>query len=212
MAAAMAWTAFLPAFGRPPAWAGGRPNAGKNAVQAVAAAIQGLYGIPRHEDGATRVNAGRVEGGTATNIVPEEALIEGEVRGESTHLMEYMRDHANRVLESAATMHDCEVEVERWGEAPTAAGDADVVDRVAAAAADVPDVTDVHREGTLGGSEDAALLMRHVQERGGRASFVCVGTDHPGGHHTATFDVDEDSLAVGVDVLTGAIERLLESA
>jgi len=206
----LAVSQFRAHFTGAPAHAGGRPNAGKNAVQAMAAAIQGLYGIPRHEDGATRVNAGRVEGGTATNIVPEEALIEGEVRGESTHLMEYMRDHADRVLESAATMHDCEVEVERWGEAPTAAGDADVVEQIADVAADVRGVTDVLREGTLGGSEDAALLMRHVQERGGRASFVCVGTDHPGGHHTATFDVDEASLEIGVGVLADAIERLLD--
>jgi aminobenzoyl-glutamate utilization protein A len=32
-----------------------------------------------------------------------------------------------------------------------------------------------------------------------------VGTDHPGGHHTATFDVDEVSLPIGVDVLADAI-------
>jgi aminobenzoyl-glutamate utilization protein A len=37
-----------------------------------------------------------------------------------------------------------------------------------------------------------------------------VGTDHPGGHHTATFDVDEDSLEIGVGVLADAIERLLD--
>ena len=40
-----------------------------------------------------------------------------------------------------------------------------------------------------------------VQEQGGDAGYVCIGTDHPGGHHTATFDVDEASLAIGVDVL-----------
>jgi len=191
-----------------PAHAGGRPNQGKNAVQALAAAIQGLYGIPRHEDGATRVNAGRVEGGTASNIIPESASLEGEVRGDSTALMEYMREHANRVLRAAGDMHDCEVDVERAGQAPTALTDDAVVDVVEAVAGDVQGVTDVHRHGTLGGSEDASLLMRHVQERGGQATFVCAGTDHPTGHHTATFDVDEPTLGIGVDVLAGAIERL----
>jgi len=57
----------------------------------------------------------------------------------------------------------------------------------------------------LGGSEDATYLMQRVQDNGGLAGYVCVGTDHPGGHHTPAFDVDEDSLDVGVDTLTDAI-------
>jgi aminobenzoyl-glutamate utilization protein A len=45
-------------------------------------------------------------------------------------------------------------------------------------------------------------------ENGGYAAYVGVGTDHPGGHHSATFDVDEPSLAIGVGVLAGAIGRI----
>ncbi len=190
------------------AHAGAAPDQGRNAVQAMATAVQNLYGIPRHLDGATRVNAGRVEGGTATNIIPESARLEGEVRGETTELMEYMREAADRTMDAAATMHDCEVSVERTGQAPTAHADDAVVDLVADVASGVAGVEQVHRHGTLGGSEDAAVLMDRVQDRGGEASFVCVGTDYPTGHHTETFDVDEDSLAIGVDVLAGAIERL----
>jgi aminobenzoyl-glutamate utilization protein A len=204
----LAVSQFHTEFAGESAHAGARPNEGRNAVQALGAAIQGLYGIPRHEDGETRINAGRVEGGTATNIVPEHAQIEGEVRGETTELMVYMREHADRIMHAAGAMHDCEVDVERTGEAPTANADESVVDAVEAAANDVSGVTAVHREGDLGGSEDAALLMRRVQESGGRASFVCIGTDHPGGHHTGTFDVDEDTLEIGVATLTRAIERL----
>jgi len=72
----------------------------------------------------------------------------------------------------------------------------------------VTGVDSVLHSAPLGGSEDATYLMDRVQENGGRASYVGVGTDHPGGHHTPTFDVDERSLAIGVDVLAGAIERL----
>jgi aminobenzoyl-glutamate utilization protein A len=192
------------------AHAGGHPNRGRNAVQAMATAVQNLYAIPRHEDGATRVNAGKVAGGTATNIVPEGAVIEGEIRGATTDLMEYTRDHAERMLESAAEMHDCSVAVEHGGEAPSAKSDDEVVDAVAAVAGDVEAVDSVVRRDELGGSEDASYLMRRVQERGGVAGYVCVGTDHPGGHHTATFDVDEDSLPIGVDVLAGAVLRLAD--
>ncbi len=83
----------------------------------MATAVQNLYGIPRHSDGATRINAGVVEGGSAANIVPEEARIVAEVRGETTELMEYVRSNARQVLRSAAEMHGCDVEIEPGAEA-----------------------------------------------------------------------------------------------
>ncbi|MFB6308477.1 MAG: amidohydrolase [Haloarculaceae archaeon] len=192
------------------AHAGGHPAQGRNAVQAMAAAVQNLYAIPRHEDGATRINAGVVEGGTAANIIPEHASIEGEVRGETTALMEYMRERADTVLEHAAGMHDCEVTVSTGAEAPGAESDDGLVDRVYDVAGQVDGVRNRRRRADLGGSEDVTYLMRRVQEQGGLAAFVGVGTDHPGGHHTPTFDVDERSLAIGVDVLAGTIERLTD--
>jgi Peptidase family M20/M25/M40. len=69
-------------------------------------------------------------------------------------------------------------------------------------------VREVHRRGTIGGSEDATYLMRAVQEAGGDATYVGIGTDHPGGHHTATFDVDEESLMIGVETITRSILAL----
>jgi aminobenzoyl-glutamate utilization protein A len=50
--------------------------------------------------------------------------------------------------------------------------------------------------------------MDRVQAHGGTATFVGIGTDHPGGHHTPTFDVDERTLGIGVDVLVETIARL----
>ena len=196
---------FEAEFTGAPAHAGARPEQGDNAVQAMASAIQNLYGIPRHADGATRVNAGIVEGGTATNIIPEEASLGGEVRGETTELMRYMEEKAHRVLRSAAEMHGCEVDISTEGRAPSAASDDELVSIVSAVAAANADVESVVERDSLGGSEDATYLMQEVQDNGGLAAYVGVGTDHPGGHHTRTFDVDEDSIGLGIDVLSGAI-------
>ncbi|MFB6156683.1 MAG: amidohydrolase [Haloferacaceae archaeon] len=187
------------------AHAGGHPSRGRHAVGAAATAISELHAIPRHEEGATRVNAGRVEGGTARNVVPERAAVEAEVRGGTTALMEYMEDHADRILRAAADLHDCEVDVEKRARAPSAESDDDLVDIVSRVAADVEGVTNLIDRDDLGGSEDATYLMRRVQERGGSACYVGVGTDHPGGHHTPTFDVDEDTLPVAVEVLARSI-------
>lgn len=195
-------------FSGQPAHAGAEPDAGENAVQAMASAIQNLYAIPRHSDGATRVNAGQVGGGTASNIIPEHAYIEGEVRGQTTELMEYMRERADRVLEGAAGMHGCEVEIETKGEAPSARSDQQLVDVVESIARTTPGVESVIERDSLGGSEDATYLMQEVQKNGGYASYVGIGTDHPGGHHTATFDVDEESIGIGIEVMSRAIEEI----
>ncbi len=202
---------FLAEFEGEPAHAGARPEQGRNTVQAMAAAIQNLYAIPRHADGQTRVNAGVVGGGTATNIIPEESFIEGEVRGESTELADYMSRHADRVLRASAEMHDCTVSIETLGEAPSATSD----DALAAIFGDVAGehdgVTNVVDTAELGGSEDATYLMQAVQDNGGLACYVGVGTDHPGGHHTSTFDVDESDLTLGIDLLTGSIRRVADT-
>ena len=190
------------------AHAGARPEAGRNAVQAMATAVSNLYGISRHADGGTRVNAGRVGGGTAPNIVPEEAFIEAEVRGETTDLMEYVEERARRVVRAAAEMHGCEAEIAPGGRAPSAHSDDALREVVAGVARGVEGVQSVLDSDALGGSEDATYLMERVREHGGRAAYVGIGTDHPGGHHTPTFDVDETSIRIGVDVLAGAIRRL----
>ncbi|CCQ32882.1 amidohydrolase protein [Halorhabdus tiamatea SARL4B] len=201
---------FRAEFAGASAHAGGHPDHGANAVQAMTTAVQNLYAIPRHTDGATRVNAGSVGGGSASNVIPESAYIEGEVRGGTTDLREYMRERAETVIQSAAEMHDCEVSVEWGAQAPSADPDPELRRLVYDVAGGVDGVDSRLERAQLGGSEDATFLMRRVQEAGGQATFVGIGTDHPGGHHTATFDVDETSIGIGVDVLTEAILAISE--
>lgn len=197
-------------FSGEPAHAGAKPEEGRNAIQAMATAIQNLYGIPRHSDGMTRVNVGEVGGGSATNIIAEDAFVEAEVRGATTELMDYMRERAERVLFNAAEMHECEVELTTHGEAPSATSDQELVDVVFDVANTDEDVDSVLERDALGGSEDATYLMQEVQSHGGLATYIGVGTNHPGGHHTSTFDVDERSLVPGVRVLAESIKRTAE--
>jgi aminobenzoyl-glutamate utilization protein A len=116
-----------------------------------------------------------------------------------------MEDRARTVIEGAASVTGCGVEVEFSDGAPSAECDAALVERVAAAAEGrganvVPDEGDA-----LGGSEDATRLMRAVQASGGEAAYVGIGASNPAGHHTARFDVDEDAIPFAVDVLVDAI-------
>jgi aminobenzoyl-glutamate utilization protein A len=191
------------------AHAGLAPNEGRNAVQALVTAAQNMYSIPRHEEGDTRVNLGKLRSENASNVVADRASADAEVRGETTELMEYMRDTSFSILESAADMHDCTVETEINGQAPRVDSDEELVDRVTGLAQEIDGVDSVLRHDDLGASEDVTYLMQAVKDTGGAATFVGIGTDHPGGHHTPTFDVDEDSLPIGVAVLSRTVLDLL---
>jgi len=196
---------FLAEFTGEPSHAGARPEQGRNAVQAMAAAVQNLYAIPATPTDRP-VNAGLVGGGTATNVIPEESYIEGELRGATTELAEYMSQHADRILESAAEMHD-EVAVSTKGES-----------------AERDERRRTRRDRRRGrrrrrrrhrnrrSRRSGRLRGRHLPdavgpEARGLACYVGVGTDHPGGHHTSTFDVVGGDIAVGSTCSRARSER-----
>jgi len=177
-------------------------------MQAAAVAIQNAYGIARHRDGATRVNVGRIEGGSASNVIAEEVTIDAEVRGETTALMTYARTELERILYAAAELHDCDVAPHVISESPCVDSHPALREVVGNVAWDVDGVERVIPSEEFGVSEDGTYLMQQVQDAGGLASYVLVGTDHPTSHHTPTFDIDEESLAIGVNILSDTFVEL----
>lgn len=191
------------------AHAGLAPNNGRNAVQALVTAADTIYGIPRHEEGATRVNVGNVRSDNATNVIADHATAQIEVRGESTELMEYMRESVYRYLDSAAEMHECTVDTAIIGESIRQDCDEELIDIVNSIGDDIDTVSSVVRRDDLGASEDVTYLMKSVQENGGQATFIGIGASNPTGHHTSTFDIDEESLPIGISVLSKTALKIL---
>lgn len=195
-------------FSGEPAHAGQEPNAGKNALQAATTGIQNLYAIPRHSDGTTRINVGQVESPNAQNVISEETKMRVEVRGETADLNEYMLEKTRRILEHAAAMHEVELETQLYGKTTTFTADQEAIDAIMKGANEVGTVTDIIERDNLGGSEDASYLIQRVQESNGKATYIGVGASNPYGHHTARFDIDEEALQIGVDVVTETIRSL----
>lgn len=179
------------------AHAGVDPHLGRNALLAAATATVQLHAIARHGAGASRINVGQLSGGTARNIVPDQAVLKLEVRGETTAICHWMAAEADRVLRASADLHGVSVTIEPMGEAGNAPCDegARAVVRRAAQAAGASRIVEW---APLGGSEDATLMMAAVQARGGQATYLLVGTPLPAGHHHPRFDVDEAALPLAV--------------
>jgi aminobenzoyl-glutamate utilization protein A len=193
------------------AHAGLAPNEGRNALGAMAAAIQNLHAIDRHSDDITRVNVGRAEGGNASNVVADRATIELEARAGSNDVLTYLSNRIECVLKSAAEMYECELSTTLVGQAPRVDSDEELRDIVASVAKNQPAVKETIRQASFGASEDATYFMDRVIDNGGTATYIIIGTDHPAGHHTPRFDIDEESLGIGNDVLTNSIKSVFDS-
>lgn len=196
-----------------PAHAGGKPEGGHNAVLAAATAALNLYAIPRHSQGATRVNVGRLVAGSGRNVIPPSAHLVIETRGATTDLEQHMYNYAIGVLENAAAMHGCRVSFKPMGGAKSGVSDMDLARRVNTVAANFADFKDI-KSGLAGGggSEDYTYMMARVQEKGGQATFMNIGADINGaGHHTAEFDFDERALVGAVKLFVATALDIMQN-
>jgi aminobenzoyl-glutamate utilization protein A len=198
----LATTKFDALFTGRAAHAAGKPHEGKNALLAAATAVLNLHAIPRHRDGATRINVGRLEAGSGRNVVPARAHLIIETRGATTELNDYVYDYAIHILEAAAAMHNCSLEIRPMGSAQSADSDVELMAHVEKIAQAMGDFTFRDAEAG-GGSEDYTYMMARVQQHGGQATSISIGADLGGwGHHTAEFDFDERALKMAVRLLS----------
>jgi len=193
------------------AHAGGNPQGGKNAMLAAAAAVTNLYAIPRHSKGASRINVGRLIAGSGRNVIPDEAFMEIEVRGDTNEINEFVSDYAMRILKSCAEMHDCTVEIKRMGAAESIVSDTGLCERIAAIASEklgmkVSDNLMIK----LGGSEDFSYMSNRVLSRGGQASFMRVRSAVAGVAHNRKYNFDESYLTKAVKIFCGMVYDLLK--
>lgn len=192
------------------AHAGGTPHAGRNALLAAASAVLNLQAIPRHGDGATRINVGRLIAGSGRNVIADEAKMEIEVRGATTELNDYMCRYAERILKHSAEMHEVEMELRLMGAAESLSSDEDFAQRIGKVCQEkmglVPDPRPLFKSG---GSEDVAYMMNRVQELGGKASFLRLFTLMAAPGHNRRYDFDEEVLVRGVKAYAGSVLDIL---
>ena len=188
------------------AHAGGFPEKGRNALLAAASAVLALHAIPRHSAGESRINVGTLNAGTGRNVIPDEAVMQLEVRGETTEINSFMAAAAEDVCRGAAAMQGCTVEMKKMGEAEGQRSDGALLKRIGdVVRRDLPHLTVSSVENAKNwGSEDISVMMNRVQARGGLATYMRVMTPMASAQHTVKFDMDERVLVTGVQVFCAA--------
>jgi tripeptide aminopeptidase len=92
------------------AHAGIRPEQGRSAILAAARAISSLR-LGRLDE-QTTVNVGKIEGGTAVNVVPERCSLLAEVRGMEQERAEQSVAEVVQRIHEAANLPECECDVD----------------------------------------------------------------------------------------------------
>jgi aminobenzoyl-glutamate utilization protein A len=191
------------------AHAGLEPEVGRSALLAAAQAALALHTLAQYAGHEVRVNVGILRGGVATSIVPPEAELLYRIRADDNSVIEALDQRAHAAVLGAAATYGCHVELEIIGRA----GSEDSHPELAALAADlaqsVPGVKSTSHHHPFGASEDATHLMQQVHRQGGQATYIMLGADLAAGHHNERFDFDENSLAIGLELLGKLLVRLL---
>lgn len=186
----------------------GASQEGKNALLAACSAALNLHSIAPHEAGLCRVNVGVLNAGVVVNTIAPNAFMSVEYRGQTQEVSKYARKRVFDIIEGSARAYDMEYSVEDLGEIPAAASDDAMMEVIQRAAGQVPWFKKIYFEGSIGGTDDASVMMNKVQENGGIATYVGIGTDTTQPLHNAEFDLDEDAIPAAIEMLTHAIEEL----
>ena len=191
------------------AHAGIKPHEGRNALLAAASLTLQLHAITRHGGGDSRVNVGVLHAGSGRNVIADHAELAAEVRGTTTEVNDFMTAEARRIVEAVALAHNVTAELNVIGAAQSGTCDPEVKAIVRDAAQSLPQTTKIVDSLEMAGSEDATYFMNAVQKRGGKATYLLIGSKLAAGHHHPAFDFEESALLHGVELYAAIADRLL---
>lgn len=191
-----------------PAHAGAEPQKGRNALAGACNAAMLMLATPRHSGGTSRINVGKISAGEGRNIIPAQGHLQVEVRGQTQEINDYLAEHVTRCAQSSALAYELEMKKEIMGEAIDLINSPEMIAIVEEVARGIPHLT-ICPETSCTGSEDATIMIRRVQDRGGKAIYYIVGSALPQGHHKTKFDFEEKVLTTGVELMTGTVLKIL---
>lgn len=190
--------------------AGASPEQGKNALLGAATALLNIHAIPRFSTGDTRINVGVLEGGTAANIIPAYAKMVVETRSITEEINEEVENRVRNIIAHSAAMHELDYKIEVVGGAIPINYDVEMAELALEEAKQVEGFHSFkHGEYNSMGSEDASFMIKRVQDRGGKGTYMAIGTDIPAPHHHPKFDIQEEILPRSVALLNRIARRLL---
>lgn len=186
--------------------AGASPEKGHNALLAASSAVLNFNSLAQHSMGEARINVGKLNAGSGRNIIANKAKIEMEIRGENDHIISYLYDGVNRIVEGSAISYDCSYEIEIKGQAPSLISYDEEF---------IKNLRNYYKEksyklvdANLKGSEDIAYLLNEVRKKGGKTVHFILGSNLKDSHHSEEFDINEKDMLRGVDLMVDFVKYI----
>ncbi|HYK83836.1 MAG TPA: amidohydrolase [Ktedonobacteraceae bacterium] len=158
------------------------------------------------------ITIGRVQAGTAFNIIPETAEMQGTMRSFSQEHRQKLIRRITEVANGVASAMGATCEVKFFDGCIPCSNDATMTALVHKVAVETvgADKVDDGEEVMTTGSDDMAYFLKAAP-----GCYFIVGANNPEKgasypHHHPRFNVDEDALPIGVEVLTRAALEFLK--
>jgi len=183
---------------------GALPHRTRDPIVAAAQAIVQLQSIvSRRVDPVESavVTIGSLNAGSAPNVIPDEARLQGTLRSFSEEVRDLLRETVPAILDATAHAAGCRSEFEIDPGFPAVVNDPQAVQRVREAAAPVFGAENVHEPAPMAASEDFAYYLNKLP-----GAFILVGAGNAergitAQHHSPEFDIDESVLPRGAELL-----------
>jgi amidohydrolase len=153
---------------------------------------------------------GQIHSGSACNVIPAEAFLQGTFRCFNQEIRVHARKRIKEISTTVAEAFQARCEADISHGYPPVINDEGVTARVVEAAQDIIPETGIIRDCVTLGSEDMSLFLN---KRPG--SYILLGTSNKekgltNPHHSPNFDIDEEALPLGVEVMKRAIEKIMQ--
>jgi amidohydrolase len=190
---------------------GARPHLTVDPIAVAAQLVTLIYqAVPRQNDvrDPLVVTIGAIQGGHASNIIPDEVTLRGTIRSFAEPTSLQAREAVERICAGTARAFRATITPKFDRLLPGVINDPAITERCIAAARDLLGEKNVvtERRPSLG-AEDFADYLGSVP-----GCMMLLGTRSPGKKvtplHTSTFDIDEKALAIGTRLLTHALLNL----
>lgn len=192
---------------------GAAPHQTPDPIVTAAAVIQAWQTISSRETDPLEplvLSVCMVQGGSASNIIPNRVTLRGTVRTYDDALRARIPEAMERILTKTAAAHGCGAELVWHPFYPATVNDHDVAQVMKAAARATGDhlrVADGHRP-CMGG-EDMSYFLRAAPGCFAFLGSAPADVERGPAHHSSLFDIDEGCLPRGVELLVRSVEHLL---
>ena len=189
---------------------GARPNRSVDPIvvgSAVVMALQTLVSRETDPLAAAVVTIGQFTAGSAPNVIPDTATMRGTVRTLDPDVRDHLARRIEELVTGVAAAMGASATVDYQYGYPPLINDAAMAELVLDVAREVvgPDNTEINSPSMPG--EDMSYFLQQVP-----GCMFTVGSKNEArglvwGHHHPRFDIDEASLAIGVEMMTSVVMR-----